>query len=89
MSFSPTFSLFKLSNAPANSLEVINSLNLAATIPTLIPSATKYSGYYLRKLKNNPNLIVYDPTHDLLQAKEKEGGGGEDKEDPLDGGEFQ
>ena len=40
---------------------------------TLIPSATKYSGYYLRKLKNNPNLIVYDPTHDLLQAKEKEG----------------
>ena len=35
MSFSPTFSLFKLSNAPANSLEVINSLNLATTIPIL------------------------------------------------------
>lgn len=40
---------------------------------TLIPSAIKYSGYYLSKLKNNPNLIVYDPTNDLLQAKEKEG----------------
>nr|WP_293672281.1 Gfo/Idh/MocA family oxidoreductase [uncultured Parabacteroides sp.] len=42
MSFSPTFSLFKLSNAPANSLEVINSLNLATTIPIFIFSATKF-----------------------------------------------
>lgn len=39
----------------------------------LVPSATKYSSYYLSKLKNNPDLTVYDPTSDLLQAKEKEG----------------
>ena len=40
---------------------------------TLVPSATKYSSYYLSKLKKIPDLIVYDPTGDLLQAKEKEG----------------
>lgn len=40
---------------------------------TLVPSVNKYSSYYLNSLIKIPNLTVYDPTIDLLQAKEKEG----------------
>ncbi|WP_201584129.1 acyltransferase family protein [Psychrobacter jeotgali] len=39
----------------------------------LVPSETKYSSFFLDKLKIIPNLVVYDPTADLLKAKEKEG----------------
>lgn len=39
----------------------------------LIPSATKYSSFFLKKLKEIPGLIVYDPTYDLLAAKKAEG----------------
>jgi len=41
ISFSFTFSLLRLSSAPDNNFEVINSLNLATTIPILILFATK------------------------------------------------
>lgn len=40
---------------------------------TLIPSETKYSSFFLNKLRENPNLTVYDPTADLIKAKEKQG----------------
>ncbi len=40
---------------------------------TVTPSAIKYSSFFLKKLKENPNLIVYDPTQDLLAAKKTEG----------------
>jgi hypothetical protein len=38
-----------------------------------IPSATKYSSFFLTKLKEIPDLTVYDPTYDLLAAKKSEG----------------
>lgn len=37
------------------------------------PSADKYITYYLDKLKSIPNLTVYDPTDDLLNAKKTNG----------------
>ena len=40
---------------------------------SLVPSKTKYSSFFLNKLKTVPNLIVYDPTTDLTKAKEREG----------------
>lgn len=40
---------------------------------TLVPSKTKYSSFFLDKLTTIPNLIVYDPTADLKNAKEKQG----------------
>ena len=40
---------------------------------TLIPSPLKYSGFFVNKLKDIPNLSVYDPTNDLLNLKNKEG----------------
>lgn len=40
---------------------------------TLTPSATKYSSFFLNKLREVPGLTVYDPTLDLLAAKETEG----------------
>lgn len=40
---------------------------------TLVPSETKYSSFFLNKLRENPNLTVYDPTSDLIKAKEKQG----------------
>jgi peptidoglycan/LPS O-acetylase OafA/YrhL len=39
----------------------------------LIPSAKKYSSYFIDKLKGVPNLIVYNPTDDLLRLKNSEG----------------
>lgn len=39
----------------------------------LIPSATKYSSFFLTKLKEIPSLTVYDPTYDLLAAKKSSG----------------
>ena len=40
---------------------------------TLKPSSKKYSSFFLDKLRDIPNLTVYDPTNDLLNLKEKEG----------------
>lgn len=40
---------------------------------TLVPSPLKYSSFFINKLKEIPNLIVYDPTNDLLNLKSKEG----------------
>lgn len=40
---------------------------------TLVPSPLKYSSFFINKLKKIPNLIVYDPTNDLLNLKSKEG----------------
>ena len=37
------------------------------------PASIKYSSYFLEKLQNIPNLIVYDPTKDLLTLKKSEG----------------
>jgi hypothetical protein len=39
----------------------------------IVPSAKKYSSFFLEKLKEIPNLTVYDPTNDLIAAKNKEG----------------
>jgi peptidoglycan/LPS O-acetylase OafA/YrhL len=39
----------------------------------LIPSAKKYSSYFIDKLKDVPNLFVFDPTSDLLTLKNSEG----------------
>lgn len=39
----------------------------------LVPSKTKYSSFFLDRLNTIPNLTVYDPTVDLIEAKEKEG----------------
>ena len=39
----------------------------------LIPSETKYSSFFLNKLREIPSLTVYDPTNDLLAAKGTEG----------------
>ena len=39
----------------------------------LIPSAKKYSSYFIDKLKDVPNLSVYDPTADMLRLKNSEG----------------
>ncbi len=37
------------------------------------PSSTKYISFFLSKLRKVPDLLVYDPTSDLLQAKKTEG----------------
>lgn len=39
----------------------------------LIPSDKKYSSFFLDKLREIPSLTVYDPTNDLLSAKDTEG----------------
>ncbi len=39
----------------------------------LIASDVKYSSFFLNKLREIPSLTVYDPTEDLLAAKNKEG----------------
>jgi peptidoglycan/LPS O-acetylase OafA/YrhL len=39
----------------------------------LLPSPKKYSSFFLEKLKEVPNLAVYDPTIDLLALKQSEG----------------
>jgi peptidoglycan/LPS O-acetylase OafA/YrhL len=39
----------------------------------LIASPLKYSSFFIDKLKEIPNLSVYDPTNDLLNLKSKEG----------------
>lgn len=39
----------------------------------IVPSPTKYSSLFLNKIKELPNITVYDPTDDLLSAKESEG----------------
>lgn len=39
----------------------------------LIPSTKKYSSFFLDKLKEVPNLTIYDPTDDLLRLKNSEG----------------
>lgn len=39
----------------------------------LIPSPKKYSGFFINKLREVPGLTVYDPTNDLLSAKDTEG----------------
>ena len=35
----------------------------------VIPSPQKYSSFFLDRIHKIPNLIVYDPTEDLIQAK--------------------
>lgn len=40
---------------------------------SITPSPTRYSGFFLKELKGIPNLTVYDPTNDLLAAKNSEG----------------
>jgi len=37
------------------------------------PSPVKYSSFFLERLRGVPNLVVYDPTDDLLSAKRAEG----------------
>lgn len=39
----------------------------------VIPSSKKYSSFFLDKLREIPSLLVYDPTNDLLAAKDEEG----------------
>lgn len=39
----------------------------------LVPSTKKYSGFFLEKLKDVPNLTVYNPADDLLRFKKTEG----------------
>ncbi|WP_156912697.1 acyltransferase family protein [Methylocaldum szegediense] len=39
----------------------------------IIPSSKRYIDFFIDELKGIPNLIVYDPTNDLLNAKESEG----------------
>lgn len=39
----------------------------------LLPSPKRYSDFFLDKLREIPNLTVYDPTNDLLAAKDSEG----------------
>lgn len=37
------------------------------------PSKERYSSFFIEKLNSLPHLIVYDPTNDLLSAKQSEG----------------
>lgn len=39
----------------------------------LVPSPQKYSSFFLDRLKDAPNLVVYNPTDDLLRLKKTEG----------------
>lgn len=39
----------------------------------LVPSTKKYSSFFLEKLKDIPNLIVYNPMDDFLRLKKSEG----------------
>lgn len=39
----------------------------------LTPSSTRYSSFFLNKLREISSLTVYDPTNDLLAAKDTEG----------------
>jgi peptidoglycan/LPS O-acetylase OafA/YrhL len=39
----------------------------------LVPSRKKYIGFFLDRLRDIPNLTVYDPTEDLLRFKQTEG----------------
>ena len=39
----------------------------------LVPATKKYSSFFLDKLKEVPNLTVYDPTDDFLRLKKTEG----------------
>ena len=39
----------------------------------MTPSKVRYSSFFLNKLKDIPNLIVYDPTDDLISLKNSEG----------------
>lgn len=39
----------------------------------LVPSATRYSSFFIERLKEIPGLTVYDPTSDLIAAKKSEG----------------
>jgi len=39
----------------------------------IVPSTIKYSSFFLDKLKNVPNLTVYNPRNDLLRLKKTEG----------------
>lgn len=39
----------------------------------LVPSARKYSSFFLERMRKIPNLTVYDPTADLLNSKQSEG----------------
>ncbi len=40
---------------------------------SLVPSAKKYSSFFLDEIREIPSLTVYDPTNDLISAKSKEG----------------
>jgi peptidoglycan/LPS O-acetylase OafA/YrhL len=43
-------------------------------LPTeLVPATTRYSHFFIDKLKTIPNLLVYDPTEDLRRLKKTEG----------------
>jgi len=39
----------------------------------IVPSSKKYSSFFIEKIKEIPGLTVYDPTNDLIAAKDKEG----------------
>jgi peptidoglycan/LPS O-acetylase OafA/YrhL len=39
----------------------------------IVPSSQRYSSFFLDKFKEIPSLTVYDPTSDLISAKNKEG----------------
>lgn len=69
-----------VSNANKSNIEVafIMGPNKESIYPeflpeTLVPSETKYSSFFLNRLRENPNLTVYDPTADLIKSKDKEG----------------
>jgi hypothetical protein len=39
----------------------------------VVPSQVKYSSFFINKLTNVPNLVVHDPTFDLIRTKESDG----------------
>lgn len=41
--------------------------------PDLMPSPKKYCSFFLERFQRIPGLVVYDPTSDLIKAKETDG----------------
>ena len=74
-------SFFKVSEAGAKfgiKTYLIVGPNKSSIYPEYLPegltaSDVKYSSFFLNKLREIPSLTVYDPTNDLLAAKNKEG----------------
>lgn len=74
----PFLSLAKIGQKSNTQIVLIVAPNKESIYPEylpneFLPSKNKYISSFLDQLKGIPNLIVYDPTDDLLRLKETEG----------------